>query len=210
MLPRQIQIKELSEQGPIQALDKALIKAVSFAKGSPHTDIFLSKIQNTDKGWQAHLHVISSSKHKKSPLNDEIMAETIKNRKEKEEKEQKERQRHYKHEREEADHEQQMQKMEYDRTLLDEEEEIVILYAELLYEEIVLGVPSRYDLTAIHFEPEGTALLEAAKTRYPDLEFYDAASEPLTGEQRDTGEKKRKPKLALKEDRTLSPEATAE
>ncbi|MEZ5815240.1 MAG: hypothetical protein R3E13_11075 [Alphaproteobacteria bacterium] len=169
-------IEETSKGGPAAALDLVLKKAVNKRKEFARADFILKDITKLPQGaWKAKLDIFAEPKRKKNKTTPDLdPAPAIKEAIEREDRAQKGKKAEHAHQLEDFYHERLVEQLDYEYGLEQEGYEMLVLYAELQLEGVVMGTAPQYDFTAIHFLPEGS-LSRAAQEKHPSLWLYEAA-----------------------------------
>jgi hypothetical protein len=171
-------IEETSKGGPAAALDLVLKKAVNKRKEFARADFILKDITKLPQGaWRAKLDIFAEPKRKKSKTTPDLeAAPTIKEEIEieREDRAHRGKEVEHKHQLEGFYHERLVEQLDYEYDWEQEEYEMLVLYAELQLEGVVMGIAPQYDFTAIHFLPEGS-LSNAAQEKHLRLWLYEAA-----------------------------------
>lgn len=202
-------VNETSEEGPVEALDLALKKATESVSGYPHSDIFLADIKKLAKGWRAELNIVAAARRKKRGIPD--VAPSPREKEEADQKKEKKRLDALKFEVDKFYHDWLVNELGTEYAAMQEMDDIMILIAEISFEQEVWAAVPEHNFTAIHFVPEGS-LWNLAQERQPDIDMYEAAHsggpENDTVAQGETGGDKPKPRPGKRS--VLSPELTDE
>ncbi|MBL4803817.1 MAG: hypothetical protein JKY71_03040 [Alphaproteobacteria bacterium] len=202
-------INETSEEGPVEALDLALKQATESVSGHPHSDIILTDIKKLSKGWRAELNVFAAARRKKHGIPDVAPAPAPQENEEADHKKEKKKLDAHKYEFDQFYHDWLVNELGTEYAAMQEMDNIMILIAEISFEQEVWAAAPAHNFTAIHFVPEGS-LWELAKTRQPDIDLYEAAHrqgpEKDTIAQGETGGHSPKPRPGKRS--VLSPELT--